>query len=273
MTETERCYAQIEKEALAGRDFATYILGKTFEIETDHKPLVPILNKKDLDTLPPHVLRFRLRLARFDYVAAHIPDKFLYTADALSRAPHTTSDPIDMEEAAKTESFVSSIRSSLPAQSHTLETYKRSQQLDTVCAQLISYCKSGWPDRKEIDSRVLCFWLERNNLSLTDDLLLHGKRIAIPSALRKETLEKIHRGHQGIQQCRFMIVSSVWWPRVAKEMEEFIRNCAHCTKTSIPPKEPMIASQLPQHPWEKLGSDLFEFRGSQYILVVDYFSR
>ena len=240
MSETERRYAQIGKEALAVtwacERFATYILGKTFEIETDHKPLVPILNKKNLDTLPPRVLRFRLRLARFDYTATHIPGKFLYTADALSRAPNTISDPIHMEETDKTESFVRLIRSSLPAQSHTLEIYKCSQQSDTVCAQLILYCKSGWPDRKELDSQVLHFWPERSNISLADDLLLCGRRIVIPSALRKETLENIHRGHQSIQGCRLMIVSSIWWPGVTKEMEEFVRNCNHCTKTKIPPK-------------------------------------
>ena len=277
MSQTERRYAQIEKEALAVtwacERFAAFILGKKIMIETDHKPLVPILNKKDLDTLPPRVLRFRLRLARFDYLASHTPGKLLYTADALSRAPHTEANSLDVEEADKTESFVNYIRSSLPAHSHTLEAYKHSQQSDVVCAKLISYCKTGWPDRRKLDSSILRFWPERNNLSLSDDLLLHGRRIVVPSALRKKTLEKVHRGHQGIQRCRLKIVSSVWWPGVAKEMEELVRNCTHCTKITPPPKEPMIASQLPQHPWEKVGSDLFEFRGSQYLLVVDYFSR
>lgn len=48
MSETEWRYAQIEKEALAVtwscEKFSDYILGCTFSIETDHKPLVPLLN-------------------------------------------------------------------------------------------------------------------------------------------------------------------------------------------------------------------------------------
>ena len=64
MTETERRYAQIEKEGLATawacEKFADYILGKRIRIETDHKPLVPLLGTKFLDRLPPRVLRFRL---------------------------------------------------------------------------------------------------------------------------------------------------------------------------------------------------------------------
>ena len=54
MTETECKYAQIEKEALAVTwacdKFINYSLGKRILIETDHKPLLPILNTKDLDT-------------------------------------------------------------------------------------------------------------------------------------------------------------------------------------------------------------------------------
>ena len=64
LSETERRYAQIEKEALAltwaVEKFSEYILGKYITLETDHKPLVPILGSKSLDTLPSRVLRFRL---------------------------------------------------------------------------------------------------------------------------------------------------------------------------------------------------------------------
>ena len=34
-----------------------------------------------------------------------------------------------------------------------------------------------------------------------------------------------------------------------------------------------MPTKLPQRPWEKLASDLFEFKGKTYIIVVDYFSR
>ena len=37
--------------------FYTFINGKHFEIETDHKPLVPLLSSKHLDTLPPRIFK------------------------------------------------------------------------------------------------------------------------------------------------------------------------------------------------------------------------
>ena len=67
--------------------FSEYILGKRVHLETDYKPLVPLLSETHLDRLPPRVLRFRLRLISFDYSINHVPGKLLYTADALFHAP------------------------------------------------------------------------------------------------------------------------------------------------------------------------------------------
>ena len=91
MTTTKCRYAQLEKEALAitwsCEKFSSYILGKKFAIETDLKLLIPLLGNKSLHSLPPRIMRFRLRLVRFDYEISHVPGKLLATADTLSHAP------------------------------------------------------------------------------------------------------------------------------------------------------------------------------------------
>ena len=57
MSDTEKHYAQIEKEALAAtlacERLSSYLIGLKFRLETDHKPLVPLLSTKALDELPP----------------------------------------------------------------------------------------------------------------------------------------------------------------------------------------------------------------------------
>eukprot|EP00117_Sycon_ciliatum_P008805 scpid39753/ scgid0465/ Retrovirus-related Pol polyprotein from transposon 17.6; Protease; Reverse transcriptase; Endonuclease len=91
LTPAERNYAQIEKEALAitwaTSRFEMYLLGMhTFLIETDHKPLVPLLSMKRLHELPARVLRFRLRLARYSYTITHVPGSHLTSANAFSKS-------------------------------------------------------------------------------------------------------------------------------------------------------------------------------------------
>jgi hypothetical protein len=52
LSPTEGRYAQIEKESLAStwacERFSDYLIGKTFHIETDHKPLASLLGNKNL---------------------------------------------------------------------------------------------------------------------------------------------------------------------------------------------------------------------------------
>ena len=67
--------------------FADFLIGKDFQIETDHKPLVPLLTSKNLDELPVRIQRYCMRLMWFQFTATHIPGSDLKIADALSRAP------------------------------------------------------------------------------------------------------------------------------------------------------------------------------------------
>ena len=85
------------------------MIGKDIALETDHKPLVPLLGKTNLDCLPPRVLRFRIRLMRFSYTISHVAGKQLYTADTLSRAPVSTPDSTHLAEDSLTEHFVDNV--------------------------------------------------------------------------------------------------------------------------------------------------------------------
>lgn len=94
-TPAERKYAQIEKECLAVvwccEKFERYLVGLSkFTIHTDHKPLVPLMNTRDLQDTSIRcqlMLRMLLRLMRFNGVAEYIPGTKLVVADTLSRSP------------------------------------------------------------------------------------------------------------------------------------------------------------------------------------------
>ena len=70
-----------------------------------------------------------------------------------------------------------------------------------------------------------------------------------------------------------MVASSVWWPGVSQQIAQTLQQYAECAKNSIPNKEPVMILQLPEYPWQVVGTDLFEVDGVHYLLIVDYFSR
>ncbi len=218
MTDTERRYAQIEKEALpttwACEKLSNYVLGRHFQIETDHKPLVPLLSTKHLDDLPS---RIRLRLNRFQYSTQHVPGKYMYTIDTLSRAPNAVAGDDDISLQGEVETFIAAVAVNLPASSERLEVYRMSQNRDRVCSQVVKYCQLEWPAKHSISIQLKPYWEAREHLTVYDSLLLYDNCIVVPESLREETLQKVHEGHQGIQRCRLRVQSSVWWPGVSKE--------------------------------------------------------
>jgi hypothetical protein len=90
----------------------------------------------------------------------------------------------------------------------------------------------------------------------------------IPSSMRLDILSKIHSGHLGITKCRERARTSVWWPGMSKQIDDLVRNCHECVKERKNKAEPLISSTLPDRPWQKLCTDLFE----TYLIIVDYFS-
>ena len=117
--------------------------------EIPHRePLVPLLGSKHLDSLPPRILRFRLRLSRFSYDISHVPGKLLYTADALSRAPSPSSvNDVRLQEEA--EALMELSVATLPAGEERRNEYREAQSKDSTCAKVIELCRQGWSDEKQ----------------------------------------------------------------------------------------------------------------------------
>ena len=92
LSPAERHYAQIEKECLASvwtcEKFYRYLMDlETFILMTDHKPLVPLMNKKSLDDCPLRCQRLLMHLMKFNAIAEYHPGKMLFDADTLSCQP------------------------------------------------------------------------------------------------------------------------------------------------------------------------------------------
>ena len=109
-------------------------------------------------------------------------------------------------------------------------------------------------------------------LSVCNGLLLRGDRIVIPQSLQPEILGKLHCRHQGISKCRERARQSVWWPGINKYIEVMISKCLICCKHKQQNTEPLKPTPFPEYPWQKVATDLFEWKKTTDVLVVDYYS-
>ena len=277
LSDTEKNYAVIEKEALAAtwacEKFRDYVLGTKFTLETDHRPLVPLLSTTNLSKLPARILRFRLRLMRYSPELKYIQGVHHQMADALSRAPvekPSKDDEILIEEA---EEFKDSVACHLPASDQRLREILEAQINDAVCSQIRTYVKDGWPSVMPNLPLLKPYWSNAHHLSINNDLLMFDDRLVIPQNMQLDILNKLHAGHLGMTKCKGRAYSSVWWPSITSQIEAMCRKCLTCVLHQDEKAEPLLALSPPTEIWERIGTDLFEFKKEHYVVIVDYGSR
>ena len=114
----------------------------------------------------------------------------------------------------------------------------------------------------------------RDELHTVDGLIFRGDRIVIPGSLRPSIMDKIHEGHLGQEKCQARACSSVYWPGMTKELDARVARCAVCSKyQKSNQREPLMPHEIPPRPWAKVGADIFTYGGSDYVVIVDYFSK
>ena len=125
LTDVEKRYAVIEKEALAATwacdKFADYIVGMPFLLESDHKPLVPLLSSTDLAKMPPRIQRFRMRMMRYNPEVQYVQGRLHVSADALSRAPVGRPSTEDNQLVHEVDAFADMSRNAIPASAVKLQ--------------------------------------------------------------------------------------------------------------------------------------------------------
>jgi transposase InsO family protein len=135
--------------------------------------------------------------------------------------------------------------------------------------------QEGWPEeRTKVPVEIRPYWNYRDEISVIDKLVMKGNKIIIPRKLRSKMINYVHESHLGIVKCKALARESMFWPSMNSQIEDKIAKCDICAKhQSQNPKEPMIKMGIPDRPYSKISVDIFEMRGRQYLLSVDYFSK
>lgn len=275
LTKSEENLAQIEKELLsivfATQKFHSYIYGQKINVITDHKPLIRILNKKISEIPSTRLQRMRIKLLKYQIEISYKPGKEMHIADLLSRSflNETTVDDKWLLE------VVHTIDTGLKITNDKNEEFKKATSTDPTLSKLKFYHVNGWPKiKKNIDDRVKHYFNLQDQISIKDDLIYLNFKLIIPLELRKYVLQLLHESHFGITKTKARANQVIYWPGITKDIEEMISKCAICEKYSNSNiKEPLINHEIPNVPFAKVASDIFQFEGENYLVMQDYYSK
>ena len=278
LTSAEQNHAQIEKELLAivftCERFHQFVYGNDIVVHSDHKPLEAIMTKP-LSQTPPRIQRLLIRLQKYNLMVQFVPGKLMFIADALLRAylNETVEDQQDLNE--DMEVMVHSFVQEIPATPKKLTQLKEETARDPTLQALRTQIAEGFPThQKDLKPIIATYWNIKNDLSEAEGLLFKGRQLIIPRAMQTNILDLIHESHLGIEKCKARARSTVYWPGMSRDIHDTVAKCATClTHRYKNQKEPMIPHSIPDCPWQKLGSDVFEHKGKPYLVVVDYYSK
>ena len=278
LTETETRYAQIEKELLAivwaTNKFDQYILGREIvHIESDHQPLKAVF-AKPVHKSPKRLQRMLMALQNYTLEIHYKKGTLMWISDTLSRAYRSTTESAehDISEVRALEEIDHCEGVSIAP--NRLNQFKQCTSTDPVMQQLITAINTGWAiDRKQCPPALIPFYNNRSELIEDNGLVFFGERLVVPSSLRKEMLQQIHKSHIGIEGCLRRAREVIYWPRMNAEVKDYVSKCSIC-QTHQPEqcREPLKSYDLPQRPWSVVGGDLFQLGHQQFLIIVDYWS-
>ena len=242
LTEAEKRYSQIEKEGLAitwaCERFEQYpsVRLKAFILETDHKPLLPIMNGKDINQCPPRLQRLKIRLTRFHYHVQYVPRKDLTVADALSRCPMGNTGN---NMANNIETYISAVTlAGIPASDALLADIRQATEKDAQLSKILEYIRERWPNSKNTNGTDCTSVFELlAYFSFVNGVLLRGDQILMPKKLQKEMLNKAYEGHLGAAKSKARARERIWWQGMNKAIDDMIDRCEVCAQFRHQQKE------------------------------------
>ena len=92
--------------------------------------------------------------------------------------------------------------------------------------------------------------------------------------MRQEIMARFHMAHLGVVKTKQRARSCAFWPNITADITKYISGCEICQQCSAcQQKEPLKNSDIPEYPWEHVGTELLFWEGRRYLVTTDYYSR
>ena len=148
-----------------------------------------------------------------------------------------------------------------PINSSRLNDIRIATDSDSTLQQLKQMILQGWPTHKSaVPSDIAVFFDYRDELTIQDGIVLRGNRVVIPVSLRNDMKQRVHAGHLGINSCLQRARKLIYWPGMSRDIRQYVQACPVCaTYPDKQPPETLKRHDLPERPWQNVGTDIFTF--------------
>ena len=99
-------------------------------------------------------------------------------------------------------------------------------------------------------------------------------RLVIPRSLRPRVKAVLYADHRrNLVRVKMRAQQHVYWPRMTEDLKSYIKQCVHC-QIHMPShqKEPLMPTEAPIYPFQKVAADFFEVKNYHYLVYVDRYS-
>ena len=209
-----------------------------------------------------------MHLQRYDITVGYEHGNNMFLADLLSKAYLTKEEPEGEEfESVNMASYV-------PISDETLEEIRQETQRDKSLQVLMKVILQGWLEAKSsVPALALPFYNQRDELTAQNGIIFRGERVVIPGKLQKKMKQKIHSSHMDTDACLRHARECTFWPGMSAKVKQLVESCETCRKYDCAQsKETLKSSKIPTRPWEHITTDLFPFKGKEFLITVDYYS-
>lgn len=110
-------------------------------------------------------------------------------------------------------------------------------------------------------------------MSCYDGLLFKGEKLIVPTKERQNIIETAHSGHSGIENTLCRARQFLFWPNQTKDIINYVERCYICQQNQRRNiREPMFKKNIPEYPFQIVSSDIFQFKGHDFLLIADKYS-
>ena len=275
LSAAEQNYSQIEEEALSiiygVKKFHQYLAGRTFELFTDHQPLLSIFRPDKALPLSStsRIQRWAIFLMGYQFTIRYKRTHQHANADALSRLPVGPDATFNDDSSLQVHSVCEQL---LETSLVDASQIAKATDTDDTMKLVKRFVLTQWPAHASSLPRpdLLPFFHNRQAISETNGCLVKDAQVIVPPSLQDQVLRLLHRSHLGKVKMKQLARNHCWWPGIDRDIDKLTRSCPTCAELQPLPKQQFHSWEEPCTVWSRVHMDFAgPVWGSKWLLIID----